>query len=66
MRDDQASLLVVPQEVFEQNLGTQVEEVGRFVQQQQVRIMQQQRGQLHAGLPSTGELSRPVHRDSHP
>ncbi len=56
VRDDQAGLLVVPQKVLEQNLRAQVEEVRRFVEQQQVRLVQQQRRQLHARLPAAGEF----------
>ena len=56
MRDDQTGFLVVAEEVLEQNLSTQVEEVCRFVQQQQIRIMQQQCRQFHTSLPSAGEF----------
>ena len=48
MRDDQTRLLEVPQKVFEQNLGAQIEEVGRFIEQQQVRLVQQQCRQFDA------------------
>ena len=53
VRDHQTGLLEILQEVFEQNLSSQIQEVGRFVQQQQVRLVQQQRCQLHTRLPST-------------
>src|SRR5205823_1382370 len=42
VRDDQAGLFVVPQEVFEQDLGAQVEEVGRLVEQQQIRLVEKE------------------------
>ena len=51
----------VLQEVFEQHLRPQVEKVGRFVEDQQVRIVQQQGGQLGPRLPTAGQLAdRPV------
>ena len=55
VRDDQASLVKVPEEVLEQDLGAQVEKVGRFVEQQQVRRVKQQRRQLDPRLPAAGE-----------
>ena len=44
------------QEVLQQNLRAQVEKVRRLVEQQQVRLVQQQGRQLHARLPAAGEL----------
>src|ERR1022692_3913220 len=41
--------------MLEQDLRTQVEKVGRFVEQQQVRRMQQQSRELHSGLPPPGQ-----------
>jgi hypothetical protein len=43
-------------EVFQENLGPQVEEIRRLVEQEEVRLVQQQRRQLHACLPAPGEL----------
>ena len=51
----QASLIVA-QKVLQQNLRAQVEEVRRLVEQQQVRLVQQQGRQLDARLPAAGEL----------
>ncbi len=56
VRHDQAGLLIMPQKVFQQNLRAKIEKVRRFVQQQQVRLVQQQRRQLHPRLPAAGEL----------
>jgi hypothetical protein len=52
VRDDQASFLVVPQEMLEQDLRPQVEEVGRLVEQEQVRFVQQECRDLDARLPA--------------
>ena len=59
MRYDQARSREMSQKVFEQNLSTQVQKVRWFVEHQQIRIVQQQRCQLHASLPTAGE---PLHR----
>ena len=59
VRDDQAGLAVVAQEVLEQDLGAQVEEVRRLVEQEQVRLVEEQGGELDAGLPAARELPRP-------
>ena len=56
MRDDQTAGPVILQEMFQENLRSQVEEVGRFVEQQEIRFMQQERSQLQARLPAAGEL----------
>ncbi len=56
MRHDQRRFVETAQKVFEQDLRAQVQEVGRFVQQQQVRFMQQERRQLDARLPPAGQL----------
>ena len=45
------------QEMLQQHLRAQVEKVGRLVEDQQVRIVQQQGGQLGARLPAAGELA---------
>jgi hypothetical protein len=47
---------VIAEKVFEQNLRAQVEKVRRFVEQQQVRFVQQQRRELHARLPTAGKF----------
>ena len=61
VRDDQAAGVEMLQEMLEQHLRAQVEEVRRLVEDQQVRIVQQQRGQLGPRLPAAGELAdRPV------
>ncbi len=44
------------QEVFQENLRSQVEKVRRLVEQQEIRLVQQQRRELHARLPTAGEL----------
>ena len=56
MRHDQAALAVVTEKVFEQDLRPQVEDVGRFVEQQQRGLVEEQGGELDAGLPASGEL----------
>ena len=56
VRHDQAGGRKCSQEVFEQNLGAQVEEVRRFVEHQQIGFVQQQSGQLDTRLPSSGQL----------
>ena len=53
MAYDQRGLVEIPQEVLQQNLGSQIEKVGRLVEHQQVRIVQQERRQLDTGLPTT-------------
>ena len=61
VRDDQTAGPVALEEVLQEDLRAQVEEVRRFVEQQQVRLVQQQRSQFHARLPAAGELvDRPV------
>ena len=42
--------------MFQQDLGSQVEEVRWFVEEQQVGFVKEQRGQLHARLPSAGQF----------
>ena len=54
--DDQTRRPMTLQEVFQEDLGAQVEEVRRLVEQQEVRLVQQQCRQLHARLPAPGEL----------
>ncbi len=56
VRDDQAGLVVSLKKVLQQNLRAQVEKVRRLVQEQQIRLVQQQLGQLHASLPAAGEV----------
>jgi hypothetical protein len=48
-------LFEIPEKVFQQNLRPQVEKVGRFVQHQQIGILEQQCRQLDPGLPATGK-----------
>ena len=61
VRDDQAGLAMIAEEMLQQNLRAQVEKVRRLVEQQQVRLVQQQRGQFEACLPAAGELGdRPL------
>ena len=55
MRDDQAGLAIAPQEVLEENLRPQVEEVGRFVEEEQVGLVEQQGRELHPRLPTARE-----------
>ena len=57
VRDDQAAAVEAAQEMLEQHLRAQVEEVRRLVEDQQVRVVQQQGGQLDARLPAAGELA---------
>ena len=56
VRDDQAGFSITAEKVFQQDLRAQVEKVRRFVEQQQVRLVQQQGRQLHARLPAAREL----------
>ena len=56
MRHNQTSLIIVLQKMLEEDLCAQVEEVRRFVQQQEIRFMQQQCRQLNASLPATRQL----------
>jgi hypothetical protein len=57
VRDNQAAGAKLAQESFEEHLRAQIEEVGRFVQDQQIGIVQQQRRKLGAGLPAAGQLA---------
>ncbi len=57
VRDNQTGFTKVAQEVLKQNLCSQIQKVGRFVKQQEVRFMQQQRSQLHTRLPSARQLA---------
>ena len=54
--DDQARRPMALQEVFQEDLRAQVEKVRRLVEQQEIRLVQQQGRQLHARLPAAGEL----------
>ncbi len=56
VRDDETCFPVIPQKVFQQNLRSQVEEVRRFVQQQQIGFVQQQGRQLDSRLPASRKL----------
>src|SRR6185437_9205363 len=56
VRDDEAGLGVMPQKVLEQNLRSQIEEVGGLVEQQQVGFMEQQGRELDSRLPASREL----------
>ena len=61
MRNDQTCFGKTAEEVFQQNLRSEVEEVGGFVEQQQVGFVQQQRSQFDACLPAARELrNRPI------
>ena len=57
---------IVSQEVLQQDLRAQVEEVRRLVEQQQVRLVQQQGRQLDARLPAAGELGDRARRGRRP
>src|SRR5437764_4473159 len=54
---------VTLQEVLQQNLGAQVEEIRRLVEQQEIRFVQQQGRQLHARRSEehTSELQSPMY-----
>jgi hypothetical protein len=54
--DDQTRRPMTSKEVFQENLGAQVEEVRRLVEQEEVRLVQQKSSQLEARLPAPGEL----------
>jgi hypothetical protein len=56
MGDDQARLAEVAEKMLEQNLRAKIKKVGRLVQQQQVRLVQQQSRKLHASLPAAGQF----------
>jgi hypothetical protein len=56
VRDDQAGLAELAQEVLEQDLRAKVEEVRRFIEYEQVGFVQQKRGELDARLPTAGKL----------
>jgi len=56
VRHDQARRAVALQKMFQKNLGAQIEKVRRLVEQQKVRLVQQEGRQLHARLPAAGEL----------
>ena len=42
--------------MLEQDLRSQIEEVRRFVEQQQIWLVQEERRELHAGLPAAREF----------
>src|SRR5207247_1074293 len=54
--DDQARGPMALQKVLQEYLRPQVEKVRRLVEQQEIRLVQQQGRQLDAGLPASGEL----------
>src|SRR6185312_16300914 len=54
--DDQTGRAMTLQKVFQENLCSQIEKVRRLVEQQQIRLVQQQRRQLHARLPASRKL----------
>ena len=56
VRNDQEAAVEVAEKPFEQHLRAQVEEVRRLVEDQQVRIVEQQGGEFGARLPTAGEL----------
>ena len=45
-----------PQEMLQQNLCSQIQKVGGFVQQQQIGLVQQKGRQLDSRLPASGQL----------
>jgi len=51
VRHDETAAAKIPQKLFEQHLRTQVQKVGRFVEDQQIGIVQQQCCQFYACLP---------------
>ena len=55
VRDDEAAAAEVAQEFFEQHLCAKVKKVSRFVEDQQVGVVQQQGRQFHTGLPTAGK-----------
>ena len=57
VRNDQEAAVEIAQKPLEQHLRAQVEEVRRLVENQQIRIVQQQRGELGARLPTAGEFA---------
>jgi hypothetical protein len=57
VRDDEAAAVEVPQEVLEEHLRAQVEEVGRLVEDEHVRVVQQEGGELGARLPAARKLA---------
>jgi hypothetical protein len=42
--------------MLEENLGAEIEEVGRFVEEEEIRLVQQEGGELDAGLPASGHF----------
>lgn len=56
MRDDQAGFLERAQEMFQKDLGSKIEEVCRFVQEQQVRFVQKEGREFNACLPTSREV----------
>ena len=55
--DDDDSLSVADKEIFQPLYGFYVQMVGRLVQLQHVRLLQQQLGKLDAHTPSTAEVT---------
>jgi len=58
MRDQQQSVGIVSEIVLEPVTGFQIEVVRRLVQQEQVRLLQQEFGQRQPHLPSAGKFVR--------
>ena len=56
MRDQHEGVRIVAEILFQPVAGFQVEMVGGLVEQQQVRLLQQQLGQRDAHLPAAGKL----------
>ncbi len=56
MRDEEHGALEVLERFFEPGDRTDVQVVGRFVEQQQVRFGNQRLGQQHATTPAAGQL----------
>ena len=56
VRHDQTRFAKPAEEMFEQDLSSHIEEIRRLVQQQQVRLVQQQRRQLNTCLPTSRQL----------
>ena len=48
---------MISEKMLEQNLRSQIEKVGRLVENQQIRIMEQQRRQLGPCLPAAGQFA---------
>ena len=56
--NDEHRAVVCFQEIFQPFNGSNVQMVGRFVQQQQIRLGQQKFTQIYTGFLSTGKLGQ--------